>query len=181
MYEDSSAQTMQGSLQSDNIDLRLQRVEDAIQKLANSVDQIVNVVAPNIQEIQKQGLDQMVVRRRIDSDPERFVGPSHAFSFLKETPATIEAIAKSQNSAHHRAHSELQYLSNTLTRAEINQRTWGQASGFYVPTERVGYSLIGRTLFFPFPIEASHRLTSCHFRLFRIYKDGRGVFQDSVP
>ncbi|GAD95021.1 hypothetical protein NECHADRAFT_34178 [Paecilomyces variotii No. 5] len=144
--EEGSAQTVHSSLQSNSIEQRLQRVEDAIQKLSNSMDQIAKVVAPNIQESQKQGLDQTVVSWRIGPNQGRCASPSHAFSFLKETPATIEAITKSQSSAHNRAHSELQYLSNALTTAEIGQRTWGQASGFYVPTERVGYSLIGRFL-----------------------------------
>ncbi|KAJ9273174.1 transcriptional regulator family: Fungal Specific TF [Paecilomyces variotii] len=144
---DTSTQNAQHSLQMDgNIGQRLQRVENAIQQLNISINQILRVVAPHIQERQRQGPTSTIPGPKSDPSPGLFVGPSHAFSFLRETSATIEAISKSQSSVHQEAHSELQYLSNTLTRAEIDQGMREEASGFYVPTERVGYSLIGRFL-----------------------------------
>lgn len=143
---DMETQHLQSSRQPSNIDERLQRIESAIQQLTNSVDQILKVVVPDDEGKQRSNSIQPITTNKSAPASELSVGSSHAFSFLRETPATIAAMTNSQASIHQRAHSEFQYLSNTLTRAAVNQRS-GRTSRFYVPTERVGYSLIGRKLF----------------------------------
>ncbi|KAF3808274.1 hypothetical protein GCG54_00006893 [Colletotrichum gloeosporioides] len=139
------------------LEQRLQNIERSILNLTKSVEQVLSAVSPqdstntvssSISESATMTgkVDQVTASLNEAQVPNLFLGPSHSFSFLKETPTHIDAVSKSPSTlAHHNAYSELRYLSNTLTTATVSPDTTAM-KGFHVPPKSVGYQLIGQFL-----------------------------------
>lgn len=132
-----------------NVEDRLQQLEQTVQQLTNSVDRVLRTILPESQR-QRNGLRLLSFHRshateQICSDSELYIGPSHSFSFLKEAPANIEAISQPRSNATRQdAYSELSYISNSLTTAQINQKVGGDEMTFYIPSKAAGYRMISR-------------------------------------
>ena len=137
-------------LQPDHIDRRLARLEQAVQSLTDSVHQALRA-APTASS-RRDGFDRpnepdrIVSTAKNRSEPGLYIGQSHSFSFLKETPAIIEEATPQHPStaARESAHSELQNLSTALTEAQVDQKAGEGDMAFYVPSRPVGYRLISR-------------------------------------
>ncbi|KAL0932308.1 fungal specific transcription factor domain-containing protein [Colletotrichum truncatum] len=141
-----------------DIESRLQNIEHIVERLTQSVDQIVAAVVPkklarnpsvsfpNVTS-GSAGPSNTITAEHKDPAPNLFIRPAHAFSFLKETKAQIDAIKKaSTRLAHQTAYSELQYLSSSLTTATVGSEATKGAKTFYVPSKAAGYQLMGRFL-----------------------------------
>ncbi|OJJ42317.1 hypothetical protein ASPZODRAFT_137339 [Penicilliopsis zonata CBS 506.65] len=63
-----------------------------------------------------------------------YIGPSHSFSFLRDT-AGMEGML---STANRQAHSELRPLSSILTTAEVHPPS-ETGTSFHVPSRLVGY------------------------------------------
>ncbi|KAF5003195.1 hypothetical protein FDECE_10263 [Fusarium decemcellulare] len=133
-----------------DIDERLRNVEQTIQNLSSAVDRILEAVTPaNLTDGSNAAVkgDKTLTSSAIESqkEPGLYLGPSNSFSFLGETPANIDAVARPSTPLDHQnAMSELQYLSTSLRTAVISKQD--TKDGFYIPSKAVGYQLIGRFL-----------------------------------
>ncbi|WYZ40962.1 hypothetical protein EsH8_IV_001303 [Colletotrichum jinshuiense] len=135
-----------------NIEQRLHNIERAVQQLTESVGQVLEAVAskkgpgntfPDV-SIDKAAENHA---EKDDQVPDLFVGPSHSFSFLKDTPARIDAVSRTSTPLMHQgARSELQFLSTSLTTATVNTKIVDEEARFYTPSKAMGYQLIGRFL-----------------------------------
>lgn len=135
-----------------NIEQRLHNIERAVQQLTESVGQVLEAVAskkgpgntfPDV-SIDKAAENHS---EKDDQVPDLFVGPSHSFSFLKDTPARIDAVSRTSTPLMHQgARSELQFLSTSLTTATVNTKIVDEEARFYTPSKAMGYQIIGREL-----------------------------------
>ncbi|KNG89742.1 hypothetical protein ANOM_001973 [Aspergillus nomiae NRRL 13137] len=133
------------------IETRLRHLELTVQRLTNSVDhalQTILSVPPRPINAQKPAEpSHSVAVAANDSNSDLYIGPSHSFTFLQETPANIDAIRRpSCHETRQSARSELQYLSNSLGSAQVAQGTMEDTMSFYVPSRPVGYRLISKFL-----------------------------------
>ncbi|KAJ5113088.1 hypothetical protein N7456_001622 [Penicillium angulare] len=94
-------------------------------------------------------------------DSEVYIGPSHSFSFLKETPVGIRRLAQpGDDSFVQGAISEIDKMSSRLRSSEVRTPI-ESSSRFHIPSKSAGYSLLGKFLeyaelgkpFFSFPSE----------------------------
>ncbi|KAJ5297882.1 Transcription factor [Penicillium antarcticum] len=128
--------------------LRLQRLENTVQQLANSVDQALQAIRPISSDKgsrKRPSSTQDPISQNNISDSKLYIGPSHSFSFLKEASANIDAIAQpAGDDTRQSAHSELQYLSNSLTTARVEQQKKEDSNSFFIPSRAIGYRLISQ-------------------------------------
>ncbi|KAJ5762003.1 Transcription factor [Penicillium nucicola] len=137
------------SLEADNgFDARLQSLENTVQQLANSVDQVLQAIRPVSSgkgSRKRPSSTQDPITQNNISDSRLYIGPSTSFSFLKEASANIDAIAQpSGDDTRPSAHSELQYLSNSLTTARVKQQKKEDSNDYYIPSRAAGYRLISQ-------------------------------------
>ncbi|OGM43835.1 hypothetical protein ABOM_007590 [Aspergillus bombycis] len=131
------------------LETRLRHLELTVQRLTNSVDHALQVIlsAPprSTNDQRPTEPSHSVAAATNDSNSDLYIGPSHSFTFLRETPANIDAIPRpSCDETRQSAHSELQYLSNSLGSAQVDQGVTEDPLHFYIPSRPVGYHLISK-------------------------------------
>ncbi|KAH8690734.1 hypothetical protein BGW36DRAFT_389237 [Talaromyces proteolyticus] len=135
-----------------DIEDRLQSLEQTIQQLTSSVERALQNIAPDYPRTEDSPdlrLSRRVARSEKECPDSRlYIGSSHSFSFLKDTSTNLEIFQQPSNeNARRNACSELQYLNTTLTTAQIHRNIVGDTStSYYVPSRAAGYRLIGQFL-----------------------------------
>ncbi|KAB8277275.1 fungal-specific transcription factor domain-containing protein [Aspergillus minisclerotigenes] len=131
------------------IEARLRDLEFTVQRLTNSVDRALQTILsapPKPADPQiLTGPSQSASASVNVSNSDLYIGSSHSFSFLRETPAKIDAIPRlSSDETRQSAYSELRYLSDRLATGQMNQNDMGDTPHFYVPSRPAGYRLISK-------------------------------------
>jgi hypothetical protein len=141
-------------------DARLQRLENTVQQLANSVDRVLQVIRPVSSgkgTRKRSSSTQDPISRNTISDSSLYIGPSNSFSFLTEASANIDSIAQPVgHDTRQSAHSELQYLSNSLTTARVEQKKKEDSNTFFIPSSATGYRLISRKMLPLLRVQSNH-------------------------
>ena len=124
----------------------MDRLEQTVQSLANSLDRLVqtNDFPRGRGNTQTEGPNEV---SNSHYNERLHIGPSNSFSFLKEASANIDAIPQPPGDATRQsAYSELQYLSSRFNTAEVETQTLKSSTEFHIPSKAAGYRLIGRKL-----------------------------------
>ncbi|PTU20328.1 hypothetical protein P175DRAFT_0510242 [Aspergillus ochraceoroseus IBT 24754] len=134
-----------------DIENRLQHLEKTVQQLAHSVNCALQDISPASSTTGRNQQSNLALQPvRVESNPagsRLYLGQSHSFSFLRETPANIEASRHQPgNVTRQNAYSGLQDLSNSLTTSQVDLRGGESNAGFYVPSRPAGYQLISKFL-----------------------------------
>ncbi|PYI00082.1 hypothetical protein BO71DRAFT_312305 [Aspergillus ellipticus CBS 707.79] len=132
---------------------RLQRLEETVQSLSNSVERALRTIGQvshgKDNPEKPTAPNSTVPKESTRTDSGLFIAPSHSFSFLKDTSATMEANLQSSNDASHQsAFSGLEYLSTRLTTAQVDQQPTENMTTFYVPSRALGYRSMSQILEF---------------------------------
>ena len=147
----------QNNLPMDEVTLRLQQVEQAVEQLTNSInggleDRTSTNSNWSLSDVVRESVSTgSSSAQRNEPNPDLFIGPSSSFFFLKETSANLDKNTRSLDSpAHQSARSELQRLSTSLTTAVVDHEQDAPdapAMSFFIPSRQVGYALISRNCF----------------------------------
>ncbi|KAF4456491.1 hypothetical protein F53441_1395 [Fusarium austroafricanum] len=137
--------TLAGQETTDGIHQRLEKVENAVQALTDTVNRALEAMnqAAATPRDNVPSVDKVHTIDKTDQAPKLFVGNSNSFSFVKDTSASIGP-SPQDSSLHQHAMNELQYLSTSLTTAVTDRQR--SKSSFYIPSRAEGYQLIGRFL-----------------------------------
>ncbi|KAE8324017.1 fungal-specific transcription factor domain-containing protein [Aspergillus sergii] len=132
-----------------DIEARLRDLEFTVQRLTNSVDRALQtILSAPLKPADPQSLTgpgQSASASVNVSNSDLYIGPSHSFSFLRETPANIDVIPRlSYDDTRQSAYSELRYLSDRLTTGQVNQNVLEYTPHFCVPSRPTGYHLISK-------------------------------------
>ncbi|KAE8414804.1 fungal-specific transcription factor domain-containing protein [Aspergillus pseudocaelatus] len=132
-----------------DIEARLRQLEVTVQRLTNSVDRALQTILsapPKPTDTARLTRHcQSVTNTESGSSSDLYIGSSHSFSFLQETPANIDEMPQSScDETRQSAYLELQYLSDRLATGRVNQSGVEDTTHFYVPSRPVGYRLISR-------------------------------------
>jgi hypothetical protein len=138
---------------------RLERLEHTVKSLTSSVDEALCVLSVETPRRDLTKLTNTSVHKIADEgDRPRshlYVGPSHSFSFLQETPAGIERLPRQEfEESRQGAIFEIDNMSSGLTTAQI-RNTVESSAKFHVPSRSVGYALLSSELPSP-PITIHH-------------------------
>lgn len=120
---------------------RLDRVEKAVQTLTGAVTKALGGMG-EVVSTHTGGISKAHSLTIHEDDPAAnlVVGDSHAFSFLKDASASIRVLAPDSDPLHREARNELQYLSNSITTAVVNNAA--AETSYYTPPRAEGYHLI---------------------------------------
>ncbi|KAK1563999.1 fungal-specific transcription factor domain-containing protein [Colletotrichum navitas] len=135
-----------------SIEQRLQSIESSLQKLTEAVERVLEATTAKSAPVNNETTPRVTHTSDIrapkdENTPGLFLGPSHSFSFLKDTSNNIEAALRTSTPfAYQHARSELQFLSTSLTTATVKTEVIGDNKGFFIPSKALGYQLIGTFL-----------------------------------
>ncbi|KAK2041079.1 hypothetical protein LZ31DRAFT_586737 [Colletotrichum somersetense] len=135
-----------------SIEQRLQSIESSLQKLTEAVERVLEATSEkpflgNNSTTPRTTHANDIRASKDERTPGLFLGPSHSFSFLKEASNNIETASRASTPfAYQHAHSELQFLSSSLTTATVKTEGVGDDEGFFIPSKALGYQLIGTFL-----------------------------------
>ncbi|KAK2063312.1 hypothetical protein LY76DRAFT_563433 [Colletotrichum caudatum] len=136
-----------------SVEQRLQSIESSLQRLTEAVERVLEAtfekpVLGNVPTTSRATHTSDIRASNDERTPGLFLGPSHSFSFLKEASNNIETASRASTPfAYQHAHSELQFLSSSLTTATVKtEEGAGDDEGFFIPSKALGYQLIGTFL-----------------------------------
>ncbi|KAG8360423.1 hypothetical protein FVEN_g1997 [Fusarium venenatum] len=128
----------------DDVQIRLQNIENAIQDLTD----VVNKAVVAIDEISSTSLKGNTILQTTSADDQAsrlYVGKQNSFAVLDDATNSVHgATGNLSSSLQQSAASELQFLSTSLTTAVADNQLRGNS--FYVPSKAQGYQLIGKFL-----------------------------------
>lgn len=152
---------------SESTEARLDRIEGALQTLTSSVNEVLKTFSAS--RPRTDSARQAATTDPLDNNDARpsgsniYIGPSHSFSFMQESPAPNEAISHAAlNPDGERAISEMRNLCSGLT-PENTRALRADPFKYDVPSRSAGYSLVA-SMSIPHPVPSPpppSLLTSC--------------------
>lgn len=143
-------------LEADIIPLRLQRIEQALERLTLSLNTVLATAATGFEPGTFIGSNTAsapvsnISEGKGLENPSLFIGASHSFASLEQASQDLSSLNEVAYALpeHQEASKRLHSLSNTLRTASINDASMrtciGTAERFFVPSKSLGYGLLGR-------------------------------------
>ncbi|RGP80281.1 transcriptional regulatory [Fusarium longipes] len=130
----------------DDIQLRLQNIENAVQNLTDVVTKAMATVEEFSSIRWNKNINLHSPQITIDDHSSVLhVGKHNSFSVLEDARSSVHQATETLSSPlHQSAANELDYLSSSLTTAVADSQL--RMHSFYIPSKALGYQLIGRFL-----------------------------------